>query len=125
MAPFRIFIVLGAINGFLAVAFGAFAAHGLKSILSPGLLAIFQTGVDYQATHAIALILVGMLSRSGSAPLLKISGWAFATGIVIFSGSLFLLALSDARWLGAITPIGGAAFLVGWATLAWHFIRTP
>lgn len=123
MNPLRHFLVLGAINGFLAVAFGAFAAHGLKDVLSEGLLDVFQTGVDYQALHALALLLVGLLAQSGPSQGLRLAGWAFATGILLFSGSLYLLALTDARWLGAITPFGGTAFLIGWAALAWHARR--
>lgn len=119
----RHFLALGAINGFLAVAFGAFAAHGLKQILSDGLLAVFETGVEYQAVHALALLVVGLLGERVPHPRLKVAGWAFATGILLFSGSLYLLALTDARWLGAITPVGGTAFLVGWGALAWFAMR--
>jgi uncharacterized membrane protein YgdD (TMEM256/DUF423 family) len=120
MNPLRHFLLLGAINGFLAVAFGAFAAHGLKDLLSPGLLEVFQTGVEYQALHGLALLLVGLLGRSERLDGLVVAGWAFATGILLFSGSLYLLALTDARWLGMVTPLGGTAFLIGWAALAWH-----
>jgi len=120
MNPLRHFLLLGAINGFLAVSFGAFAAHGLKGLLSPGLLEVFQTGVEYQALHALALLIVGLLGRSARLEGLTVAGWAFATGILLFSGSLYLLALTDARWLGMVTPLGGTAFLVGWAALAWH-----
>lgn len=122
MHPSNLFVALGAVNGFLAVALGAFAAHGLKGLLGPGLLDVFRTGVDYQAIHALALLAVGILGaqahdRSGA---LRVAGWAFLVGIVLFSGSLYLLALTGTRWLGAVTPFGGTAFLVGWAALAWH-----
>jgi uncharacterized membrane protein YgdD (TMEM256/DUF423 family) len=121
MNPLRHFVFLGAVNGFLAVAFGAFAAHGLKDLLSSGLLAVFQTGVEYQAMHALALLAVGILgAHSTELKPLQMAGWAFATGILLFSGSLYLLALTDARWLGAVTPFGGTAFLLGWGALAWH-----
>ena len=124
MNPLGHFVVIGAINGFLAVAFGAFAAHGLKNILSPGQLAVFQTGVDYQGLHALALVGVGILgAQARNLRTLRVSGWAFATGILLFSGSLYLLAVTDARWLGAVTPFGGIAFLAGWAFLAWHAAR--
>lgn len=119
----RHFLAIGAINGFLAVAFGAFAAHGLKGVLSDGLLAVFQTGVEYQALHAVALLVVGVLGGRGRHPGLTLAGWAFATGILLFSGSLYLLALTDARWLGAVTPFGGTAFLIGWGALAWYAMR--
>ncbi len=121
----HLFLVLASINGFIAVALGAFAAHGLKAMLSADLLATFQTGVQYQMYHAFALMAVGLLSVSfpGNASL-KIAGFLFLAGIVIFSGSLYVLALSGIRWLGAITPIGGLAFLAGWAMLAWSMART-
>ncbi|CAK0761187.1 DUF423 domain-containing protein [Gammaproteobacteria bacterium] len=107
----------GALSGLLAVAAGAFAAHGLRSQLPPDLLAVWQTGVQYQGTHALALLAAGLLtlhhpSRAGS-----LAGWLFLVGILIFSGSLYLLALTGVRWLGAITPLGGAAFLGGWLAL--------
>lgn len=123
MNPLRHFLLLGAINGFLAVAFGAFAAHGLKDLLSPGLLAVFDTGVEYQALHAVALLVVGLLGVGGRSRPLNWAGWSFATGILLFSGSLYLLALTDARWLGMVTPFGGTAFLVGWVALGWHALR--
>ena len=115
--------MLGAINGFLAVAFGAFAAHALRNLLSSGLLEVFQTGVEYQGVHALALLAVGILGRDNRDKALNLAGWAFATGIVLFSGSLYLLALTDIRWMGAITPLGGTAFLLGWGALAWHAMR--
>ena len=125
MNPMRHFVFLGAINGFLAVAFGAFAAHALKNILSAGLLEVFRTGVDYQAMHALALVAVGLLGgHAGRSRALQLAGWSFASGILLFSGSLYVMALTDIRWLGAITPFGGTAFLIGWGALAWHAGRT-
>ncbi len=125
MNPLQHFIAIGAINGLLAVAFGAFAAHALKGLLSDGLLAVFNTGVEYQAMHALALLAIGLLGQHArQTRLLRWSGWAFATGILLFSGSLYILALTDARWLGAVTPFGGTAFLIGWALLAWHAYRS-
>jgi uncharacterized membrane protein YgdD (TMEM256/DUF423 family) len=122
MASPNLFIVFGAVNGFLAVALGAFAAHGLKGMLAPGLLEAFRTGVDYQAIHALALLAVGILGAQfrGNPGALRLAGWAFVVGILLFSGSLYLMALTGTRWLGAVTPFGGTAFLVGWAALAWH-----
>jgi uncharacterized membrane protein YgdD (TMEM256/DUF423 family) len=114
------FLFLGAISGFLSVLFGAFAAHALQDILSPGLLKTFHTAVEYQATHALALCIVGLLSQpQGYHKSLRIAGWAFATGTLLFSGSLYILALTSADGMGMVTPFGGIAFLVGWASLAW------
>ncbi|NGQ94943.1 DUF423 domain-containing protein [Brevibacillus sp. SYP-B805] len=117
----RVLLLLGSLSGFLSVALGAFAAHGLKPRLSEYQLSIFQTGVHYQAIHAIALILAAILLKvtpAGSA--LHWAGWCFFAGILFFSGSLYALALTGIKVLGAITPIGGVLFLAGWLLLAYH-----
>jgi uncharacterized membrane protein YgdD (TMEM256/DUF423 family) len=120
----NLFLVLAGVNGFIAVSLGAFAAHGLKSMLGPDLLATFQTGVQYHMYHSLALLAVGILVLQFPAQTgLRIAGFLFLAGIIIFSGSLYVLALSGIRWLGAITPIGGVAFLAGWALLAWSMLR--
>jgi uncharacterized membrane protein YgdD (TMEM256/DUF423 family) len=117
----RLFITIGALSGFIAVAAGAFGAHALRDRLSAAMLQVFQTGVTYQMYHALALVAVGFLlgrfSVDGSS-FLTGAGWLFLVGTVLFSGSLYLLALSDIAWLGAITPLGGIAFLLGWLALA-------
>lgn len=110
-------IISGAIHGFLAVALGAFAAHGLKDVLDDYGTGIWNTAVQYQMFHATALILVGILmARSilGEVKQLKIAMICFNLGILIFSGSLMVLALTGIKVLGAITPIGGVLFLIGW-----------
>lgn len=114
------FIVLAAINGFLGVALGAFAAHGLAAYFSdkPRLEANFKTGVQYQFYHALALLAVAFATREFSAALIPLSGWLFLLGIILFSGSLYILSLTGKRWLGAVTPLGGLAFLAGWVCLA-------
>ena len=115
------FLLAGAVCGFLGVAIGAFGAHGLRTRLSPEMLAVFEIGVRYQMYHVFALLIVGLaIGRAGKARLLTIAGWSFVTGILIFSGSLYALALTGNSTLGAITPIGGLGFLIGWALLgAW------
>lgn len=116
----KLFLVLSALNGFLAVGLGAFAAHGLKEKLSTELLATFQTGVQYHMYHALALLGVGLLSlHYPASATLRAGGYAFLAGMLLFSGSLYLLSLTGVRWLGAITPLGGVAFLAGWGLLAW------
>ncbi len=115
----RIFLIVGAVMGAFGVAAGAFAAHGLKSRLTPDLLAVFETGAHYQLVHALALLAVGLVMTRFSHPAISASGWFFIVGIVIFSGSLYVLALTGFRWLGAITPVGGLAIIAGWLTLAW------
>ena len=115
----RTFLLLGALAGFLGVGLGAFGAHGLRSRVSPDMLAVFETGVRYHLYHAFALLITAAaISRFGDARLLAIAGWSFVAGVILFSGSLYLLALTGASALGAVTPLGGLAFLVGWACLA-------
>jgi len=114
----RTFLLIGAILGFLGVAFGAFGAHGLRGRLSPEMLGVFETGVRYQMYHVFAILIVAAArGRLGDIPLLAVAGWLFFAGILVFSGSLYVLSLSGVRWLGAITPLGGLLFLLGWMTL--------
>jgi uncharacterized membrane protein YgdD (TMEM256/DUF423 family) len=114
----KTFVFLGSINLFLAVALGAFGAHGLKNRLSEYLLSVYNTGVQYHMIHAIGLIMIGILSQWLAPSHLNIAGWSLFVGIIIFSGSLYVLSITGIKWLGAITPIGGVAFLVGWVFLA-------
>ena len=118
----RLWIKLGGILGGLSVMLGAFGAHSLKERLTEKSLATFQTGVQYQFMHSIALILVGLLMLSlgeESNKRLNRSGWFFAIGILLFSGSLNSLALGGPRWLGPVTPLGGLSFMIGWVLLAF------
>lgn len=119
----RKLVFAGAINMFIAVGAGAFGSHGLKKMLTPDMLAIWQTAVTYQMVHALGLLLIGLLLRNGFAPMLKLAGWLMLAGIVLFSGSLYVLAFTGVRVLGAITPIGGLGFLAGWALLAWAALK--
>ncbi len=114
----KLFVVLGAINAFIAVAAGAFGAHGLKARLPADLLVTFETGARYHLFHALGLVAVGIVAHLRPQPLIHWAGWAMFAGIVLFSGSLYVLALSGVRWLGAITPLGGLGFLTGWLLLA-------
>lgn len=130
-------ITIGAVLAGLAVAAGAFAAHGLDGYFakkyadaeprtvagvqvpaSQKYLADFKTAAEYQMYHALALLAVGLLARAQPSTWLTVAGWSFFGGIVLFSGLLYALTLTGQRWLGAIVPIGGVAFLVGWAALA-------
>jgi uncharacterized membrane protein YgdD (TMEM256/DUF423 family) len=111
---------IGAVWGFLAVAMGAFGAHGLKDRLTAlDQLANFHTAAQYHMYMALAMVAVGLLQATGrSGAALSVAGWSFLIGSVVFSGSLYVLSLTGLKWLGAITPIGGVAILVGWAALA-------
>jgi uncharacterized membrane protein YgdD (TMEM256/DUF423 family) len=114
-------IAIGALSGALAVVLGAFGAHALKSRVGPDELEIWKTAVQYQATHALALVFFGLFRerRATSAT----PGWCFLTGSAIFSGTLYGLALGGPRVLGAVTPIGGVLFIAGWILFAVQALR--
>lgn len=100
------------------MAAGAFGAHALRDRVDARALEVFETAARYQMYHALALLFVAWLAeRALASGAVRLAGWAFVVGTVIFSGSLYLLSLTDATWLGAITPLGGVAFLVGWAAV--------
>ncbi|MBS9522866.1 DUF423 domain-containing protein [Litoribacter alkaliphilus] len=113
-------IQVGAVLGALAVGIGAFGAHGLADMLEmQGRAETFETGVKYHFYHALAMLLVGILSLLKlQEKWIKRSAWLFLAGIVIFSGSLYVLSLTGITWLGAITPFGGVAFIAGWVCVA-------
>ncbi|MER2006067.1 MAG: DUF423 domain-containing protein [Psychrobacillus sp.] len=116
----KFFIIAGAINGFLSVALGAFGAHLLEGRVADKYLATWETAVQYQMFHALALVAIGILMSSkllGPVSQLNVAGYLILAGIVIFSGSLYVLSLTGISILGAITPIGGVAFLIGWVML--------
>jgi uncharacterized membrane protein YgdD (TMEM256/DUF423 family) len=121
----RIFLMLGAINAFLCVAFGAFGAHSLKQSLSAEMLTVYQTGVQYHFYHSLGLIIVGLvLLHIPKSKSVLLSGWLMLGGIVLFSASLYALSLTEIRALGAITPLGGIAFLSAWLLLAYGVKNT-
>ncbi|MFC4259874.1 DUF423 domain-containing protein [Marinobacter lacisalsi] len=120
----RTWLAAGALIALLAVMTGAFGAHGLRGMVSARGLEVFQTAVTYQMYHAIALVLVALLSGTGlSRRLLGVAGGFFLAGILLFSGSLYLLVLTDIRWVGPITPLGGVCFMVGWAAMVGAALR--
>ena len=120
----RLFLTLGCIAALLAVAIGAFGAHGLKARIAPGLMPGYKTGVEYHFYHALGIILVGLAAfHLPESAYLRGAGWTMLAGIVLFSGSLYLLALTDLGWLGAITPVGGAAFLAAWTLFAAAVVK--
>lgn len=124
-APGQYLLMAAGVCGLLAVALGAFGAHSLRGRVSPDLLAVWHTAVEYQFWHTLALIACGMLAlRQPQLTGFVYSGWWFLGGIVIFSGSLYALTLSGQRWLGAVTPIGGVAFVVGWAVFIYTASRS-
>lgn len=119
----NLIIALGALNAFLAVASGAFAAHGLKDVLSAESLNTFRTAADYQMMHGIGLILIGLLSKHEKNRCNIAAAWFMLSGILLFSGSLYTLATTGIKWLGIITPFGGVCFLIAWLTLAFNYLQ--
>jgi uncharacterized membrane protein YgdD (TMEM256/DUF423 family) len=119
----KLFLTIGTLLGGLAVALGAFGAHGLKKIVSPETVATYQTGVQYQMYHALALLIVGILSDRIAGSFVDYAGFFFLGGIVLFSGSLYLIVSLQAMnktiptTVGIITPIGGLLFILGWVFL--------
>jgi uncharacterized membrane protein YgdD (TMEM256/DUF423 family) len=118
--------VTGAFLLALAVAFGAFGAHGLREQLTASaMLSVYEKAVFYHFVHALGLLMVSFLPRTQTFSDYA-TGWVCALllgGIVLFSGSLYAMALTQVRALGAITPIGGLAFIAGWLVLAWFMMR--
>lgn len=123
------FVFSGSVFALLAVALGAFGAHALRRKVPAERLAVYQTGVQYHMTHALALVAVGVWQGSpaglpaSTGGLATGAGWLFAAGILLFSGSLYALTVTGKRGLGAITPFGGLAFIAGWALLAAAALR--
>lgn len=116
------FLKMAAFTGAISVGLGAFAAHGLKKILSADTLAIFETAVRYQFYHVFALLAVAILFAAYPNKMMKWAGYFFITGILLFCGSLYLLCyikynMLSMDWVGAITPFGGICFIAGWVML--------
>lgn len=105
-------VVLAALSGAIAVAAGAFGAHGAEGKAAEWL----RTGGEYQLIHAVATLVAARMGASGP-------GWCFVAGGAVFAGSLYLMALGLPRWLGAVTPVGGVLLIMGWLWLAWSGVR--
>jgi uncharacterized membrane protein YgdD (TMEM256/DUF423 family) len=115
----RVWTTLAAISGFAAVAFGAFAAHGLTDAKAQE---VMRTGSVYEFMHALATLACLALMQAGAARA-RFAPAFFLSGTVLFSGSLYALALGAPRMVGIVTPFGGLAFLAGWAVLAWAALQ--
>lgn len=112
------FAVWGAAAMALAVAAGAFGAHGLQKTLSEKALTTWHTGAEYHVYHALGLFAVAWIHSRGGGTLADWAGYLMLAGLLLFSGSLYALALSGVKWLGAITPVGGTAWIAAWICLA-------
>lgn len=114
----KLFLIISAASGMLAVMLGAFGAHALKDKLqAEGTLDTFQTAVQYQFYHTLALLAIALFLTKYQSQWLTYAGYSMTFGILIFSGSLYLLCFTGIKWLGAITPIGGLLFILGWVFL--------
>ncbi len=121
MSERRPILLSAALFGGLAVAFGAFGAHVLRDTLEPVRLGWWNTAVQYQMWHALALLGLGV----SSLPRRSLTALLLGSGIILFSGTLYVMALTGMRWLGAVTPIGGLLLIGGWLSLAWQASRRP
>lgn len=119
----KILLLAGVINGFLAVALGAFGAHGLEGKLTEKQLDTWGKAVDYQMFHTAAILAVGLLMTKFQAASLTWAGWLFLAGIIIFSGSLYIYSTTAIRTFAMITPIGGVCFLIGWILLGTAIVK--
>lgn len=123
MTP-KLLLSLGGLYGLLGVALGAFGAHGLRDRLDPSQLSSWQTAVQYQLFHALALILVTVWFLHTGSHVLRYAGGLFAIGVVLFSGSIYLMVLGASGWLGPITPLGGLTLMAGWACVIYAGLST-
>lgn len=125
----KLFLIIGTVLAGLAVALGAFGAHGLKKIADSETVAIYQTGVQYQMYHALALLVLGILSTRIESSLLNYAGFLFIAGVVFFSGSLYLISSFKAMnktiptLIGIMTPVGGMFFILGWVLLLFALLK--
>jgi uncharacterized membrane protein YgdD (TMEM256/DUF423 family) len=111
-------LLAGTVLMALAVLLGAFGAHALKKSLSPEMLAVYTTGVEYQFYHSLGLLLIGLVGFHLPSKWVRWSGALLIAGIVLFSGSLYVISLTGIKGLGIITPVGGISFVAGWICLA-------
>jgi uncharacterized membrane protein YgdD (TMEM256/DUF423 family) len=123
----RFWLCIGAANGFMAVAMGAFAAHSLAGEAQQSARGWVETGATYQMFHALALLAVGVLCGEASAAAarrwLAAAGWCFLAGLLLFSGGLYVMAFVGLSSMGPVVPIGGLAFFAGWAALFFAGLR--
>jgi uncharacterized membrane protein YgdD (TMEM256/DUF423 family) len=120
----KLFLTIGALCGFLGVALGAFAAHGLEKRVDPHMVEVFQKGAQYQMYHAFAILIAAILLKFfPESGLFNASGWLFLAGIILFSGSLYIYSTTGIRAFALITPVGGLCFLAGWLMMFWQALK--
>ncbi|MFD1036905.1 DUF423 domain-containing protein [Virgibacillus byunsanensis] len=119
----KLFVLFGIINGFVAVALGAFGAHGLEGKISEKALGTWEKAVNYQMFHTMALLVTGLLLIKVQTGGMMWAGWMFFIGIILFSGSLYIYSTSGIKTFAMITPLGGVAFLIGWVLLGYTVMK--
>lgn len=119
----KIFFIIGSLFGFLAVALGAFGAHGLEGKISEQSLKTWEKAVHYQMFHTVSLFTVGILLLKFQSGALVWAGWMFVLGTLLFSGSLYVYSTTGIRSLAMITPFGGVIFLIGWVLFGYAMIK--
>lgn len=117
----QFWIIAAGIMGFLAVALGAFGAHGLESKLSPKMMDTYRTGVLYHLIHAVVLLALALYGNFR----FFTPAWFILAGIILFSFSLYAYSVTEIKFLAMITPVGGVSFLIGWALIIYNALKTP
>ncbi len=115
----KTWIIVAGISGFLAVAIGAFGAHGLSDSLSASMLDVYKTGVLYHLVHSVAILAIAISGRE----IYYKSALLFAMGIFLFSFSLYVYAITGVTAIAIITPFGGLCFLAGWLLIVFSALR--
>ncbi|XPV69699.1 MAG: DUF423 domain-containing protein [Halarcobacter sp.] len=120
----KLFLTIASIMMGLAVAIGAFGAHGLKSLVDESMLKVYQTGVQYQFYNTLGLFAASfIIYLKPDSKKIVIASWLILLGMLIFSFSLYLLVILSMPVLGAITPIGGTLMIIGWILLAYGIYK--
>ncbi len=120
----RRLLATGAALAGLAVAAGAFGAHGLRDHLEPASLEAFRTAASYQLVHGVAIVVISGAMSHFDRRRMTVAGWLLVIGVVLFSGSLYVLSLSGTRGFGLVTPLGGVTLLAGWCALAFAAVHS-
>ena len=111
-------LLVGAVNGFLAVLAGAFGAHFLRATADAKALDVFQTAANYHLVHALAVVAASFAAQGAAAKRAKLAAWLFTVGMALFSGSLYFTVIARSDAVVLVTPLGGLSLLAGWVTLA-------
>ncbi len=123
MKNLKVLFMIATINGFLAVALGAFGAHGLEGKISNQALSVWEKAVNYQMFHTVSIFITALAYAKFETTTFLTSGWLFILGVLLFSGSLYTYSLTGTKIFAMITPFGGITFLIGWVVLGYAFLK--